>query len=352
MLFVTGGCGFIGANFILDWLARSSEPIVNLDALTYAGNPENLTSLEGDARYHFVHGNICDSATVEQVYAKYAPRAVVHFAAESHVDRSIHGPAAFIETNVRGTLSLLEGARQYLAGSTDAALKNAFRFAYISTDEVYGSLKADDPPFTELSRHEPNSPYAASKAGSDHLVRAYFKTFGLATLTTHASNNFGPYQFPEKLIPLAINNALGGRAIPIYGSGKQVRDWLHVSDHCAAVRAVLESGQPGETYNVGGESERENLQVVHTLCAILDRVRPKASGSYADQIEFVKDRLGHDWRYAIDGGKIASSLGWRPARSFKASLEQTVRWYLENGDWLKRVQSGAYLKWIDQHYGK
>jgi dTDP-glucose 4,6-dehydratase len=350
MLLVTGGCGFIGANFILGWLATSAEPVVNLDALTYAGNPENLASLRGDSRHHFVHANICDTEALARVFSEFAPRAVLHFAAESHVDRSICGPAAFVETNVQGTLSLLEAARRHV-DAAPAPLRSDFRFLHVSTDEVYGSLEPQAAPFTEASPIAPNSPYAASKAGSDHLVRAYFKTFGLATLTTHASNNFGPYQFPEKLIPLAINNALNGRAIPIYGNGKQVRDWIHVGDHCSALRAALVNGRPGEVYNIGGSNERENLEVVKVLCAILDRLRPKAAGSYFDQVEFVKDRLGHDTRYAIDSRKAESALGWKPEKRFEDALEDTVRWYLDNAAWLERVRSGAYLQWIKEQYG-
>ena len=351
MIFVTGGAGFIGSNFVLDWLAQSDEGIVNVDKLTYAGNLDNLVALKDDARHQFVRGDICDGDAMLALLEQYRPRAVVHFAAESHVDRSIHGPSAFITTNVNGTFALLEAARAYwnaLGGSE----KDAFRFVHISTDEVYGSLGEKDPPFTETTAYAPNSPYSASKASSDHLVRAYFHTYGLPTVTTNCSNNYGPYQFPEKLIPLVMANALAGKPLPIYGDGGQVRDWLYVSDHCAAVRRALEAGRPGEVYNVGGWNEMKNIDVVRTLCGILDELKPAPGGSYARQVRFVADRPGHDRRYAVDAGKIERELGWKPVETFDTGIRKTVQWYLDHQDWVANVQSGAYLSWVEQNYAK
>jgi dTDP-glucose 4,6-dehydratase len=349
MILVTGGAGFIGANFVLNWLATNNEAVINLDKLTYAGNLNNLSSLKDDARHLFVHADINDKVTVDRLLQEHQPRAIVHFAAESHVDRSIHGPAAFIETNVNGTFSLLESVRSYWQALPDAAM-NAFRFLHVSTDEVYGSLEANDPPFTETTAYAPNSPYSASKAASDHLVRAYHHTYGLPTLTTNCSNNYGPLHFPEKLIPLVITNARAGKDLPIYGDGSQVRDWLYVSDHCAAIRRVLESGRPGETYNIGGWNEKTNLNVVHTICDLLDELQPKASGSYRDQIRHVKDRPGHDKRYAIDARKIERELGWKPAESFETGLRKTVSWYLANDAWTEQVLSGEYKNWVNLQY--
>ena len=351
MILVTGGAGFIGSNFVLDWLATGDEPVVNLDLLTYAGNPANLASLKDDPRHTFVHGDIADAALLEKLLAQYQPRAVIHFAAESHVDRSIHGPEAFVQTNVVGSLRLLEAVRKYWKGmGTEAAA--AFRFLHVSTDEVYGSLEKDAPAFSETHPYEPNSPYSASKAASDHLVRAYHHTYGLPTLTTNCSNNYGPYHFPEKLIPLCIHNALKGKPLPIYGDGQQIRDWLYVSDHCSAIRRVLEAGTVGQTYNVGGWNEKANLDVVRTLCAALDALQPRADGqSYAQQITFVADRPGHDRRYAIDASKLERELGWRPAETFETGIAKTVRWYLANQAWVDNVTSGAYRDWIGQHYG-
>lgn len=349
MIFITGGAGFIGSNFVLDWLAQSDEPVINFDKLTYAGNINNLVSLRQDPRHIFVQGDIGDTSQVAALLAKHKPRAIVHFAAESHVDRSIHGPAAFVETNVNGTFGLLEAARAYWRGLAEAE-KTAFRFLHVSTDEVYGTLGPDDAPFTETTPYAPNSPYSASKAASDHLVRSYHHTYGLPTLTTNCSNNYGSYHFPEKLIPLIITNARAGKPLPIYGDGQQVRDWLYVSDHCAAIRRVLEAGKPGEVYNVGGWNEKANLDVVHTLCDILDELDPKAAGSYRDQITYVTDRPGHDRRYAIDARKIERELGWKPIETFDTGIRKTVRWYLDNQDWVKNVQSGDYLKWVEQNY--
>jgi dTDP-glucose 4,6-dehydratase len=329
MIFVTGGAGFIGSNFVLSTLAGTDEPIVNLDKLTYAGNPRNLESLRADSRHVFVRGDICDRELVRGLLGQHRPRAIVHFAAESHVDRSILGPAQFVQTNVVGTMSLLEEARSYYA-SLDAAQQARFRFLHISTDEVYGTLGPADPPFTETSPFAPNSPYAASKAAADHLVRAYRHTYGLPTLITNCSNNYGPHQFPEKLIPLMIRSALAGEQLPVYGDGRNVRDWLYVDDHCDAIRIVLEKGRVGETYNIGGESERANIDLVRTLCALLDQARPRESGSYEELIAFVQDRPGHDRRYAIDIAKIRRELGWRPKQRFESGLEKTVRWYLAN----------------------
>jgi dTDP-glucose 4,6-dehydratase len=349
MILVTGGAGFIGSNFVLDWLAQSDEPVVTLDKLTYAGNLGNLASVMQDKRHTFVHGDIGERKLVDELFAKYQPRAILHFAAESHVDRSIHGPAEFISTNVNGTFTLLEAARAYYNGLSDGE-KAGFRFLHVSTDEVYGSLGPDDAPFTETTAYAPNSPYSASKAASDHLVRAYHHTYGLPTLTTNCSNNYGPYHFPEKLIPLMIANALAGKPLPVYGDGKNVRDWLYVGDHCAAIRRVLEAGKPGETYNVGGWNEMTNLDVVHTLCDILDALAPKGE-SYRGLITFVKDRPGHDRRYAIDATRIERELGWKPAETFDSGIRKTVRWYLDHQDWVNEVQSGAYLKWMETNYG-
>lgn len=350
MILVTGGAGFIGANFILDWLARSDEPVLNLDKLTYAGNLENLATLQGDARHVFVRGDVCDGELAARLLRQYRPRAILHFAAESHVDRSIHSPAEFVSTNVQGTFALLEAARVHVA-ALDAAERAAFRFLHVSTDEVYGTLGPQEPPFSETTPYAPNSPYAASKAAADHLVRAYHHTYGLPTLVTNCSNNYGPFQFPEKLIPLTIANALAGKPLPVYGDGRQVRDWLYVGDHCAAIRRVLEAGRPGQVYNVGASNEMTNLGVVDMLCDILDRLRP-AARSRRSQIAFVADRPGHDRRYAVDAGKIRRELAWEPAHCFATGLENTVRWYLANPDWVDHIQSGAYLSWIERNYGK
>ena len=350
MILVTGGAGFIGANFVLDWFAQSDEPVLNLDKLTYAGNLETLASLQNDARHVFVQGDIGDSALVRQLLAQHRPRAVVNFAAESHVDRSIHGPEDFIQTNIVGTFRLLEEVRAYFGGMDDAA-KAAFRFLHVSTDEVYGSLALADPAFTEQHRYEPNSPYSASKAASDHLVRAYHHTYGLPVLTTNCSNNYGPYHFPEKLIPLMIVNALAGKPLPVYGDGMQIRDWLYVKDHASAIRRVLAAGKLGEVYNVGGWNEKPNIEIVNTLCALLDELRPRSDGlSYAKQISYVKDRPGHDRRYAIDARKLERELGWKPAETFESGIRKTVQWYLANPDWVARVQSGAYRDWVQKQY--
>ncbi len=348
MILVTGGAGFIGSNFVLDWLKASDEPVINLDKLTYAGNPDNLASLDGDARHQLVRGDIGDRALVSSLLAQHQPRAIVHFAAESHVDRSIHGPGDFIRTNVDGTFNLLEATRAYLTTLDDAA-RQAFRFLHVSTDEVFGTLSPTDPPFSETTPFAPNSPYAASKAASDHLVRAWHHTYGMPVVTGNCSNNYGPLQFPEKLIPLMIANALAGKPLPVYGDGQQVRDWLYVGDHCAALRRVLEAGRTGETYNIGGWNEKANLDVVHTLCGLLDELAPKA-GSYKEQITFVADRPGHDRRYAIDARKIERELGWRPAETFETGLKKTVQWYLANQGWVHKVQSGEYQQWINQNY--
>ena len=350
MIFVTGGAGFIGSNFVLDWLAQSDEAVLNYDKLTYAGNLNNLASLAGDARHQFVRGDICDHDQVLALLMAQQPRAIVHFAAESHVDRSIHGPGAFITTNINGTFALLEAARAYWM-TLAAPEKAAFRFLHVSTDEVYGSLGPADAPFTETTAYAPNSPYSASKAASDHLVRAYFHTYGMPVLTTNCSNNYGPYHFPEKLIPLMIANALAGKPLPIYGDGMQVRDWLYVSDHCAAIRRVFEAGRTGEVYNVGGWNEMANLEVVHTLCDILDEAAPK-QGGYRAQIAYVTDRPGHDRRYAIDAGKLERELGWKPAETFASGIRKTVAWYLANQDWVANVQSGAYQSWVEQNYAQ
>jgi dTDP-glucose 4,6-dehydratase len=350
MILVTGGAGFIGSNFVIDWLAAADEPVVNLDKLTYAGNLQNLEPIAGDGRHRFIRGDILDRELVERLLAEHAIRAIVHFAAESHVDRSIHGPEDFIETNIVGTFRLLEAARAHWAG-LPAAARDAFRFVHISTDEVYGSLAPDEPPFSESSRYQPNSPYSASKAASDHLVRGYHHTYGLPVVTTNCSNNYGPYQFPEKLIPLVIHNALAGQPLPIYGDGRQVRDWLYVGDHCTAIRRALAAGRPGEVYNIGGASEMANIDVVHTLCDILDEARPRADGlSYRGQITFVKDRPGHDRRYAIDARKMAGELGWEPVETFRSGIRRTVDWYLRHQDWVANVTSGHYRDWIAKHY--
>ena len=350
-ILVTGGAGFIGSNYVLDWLAQSNETVVNLDKLSYAGNLQNLASLKDDPRHVFVHGDIGDAKLVPELLAKYQPRAVVNFAAESHVDRSIHGPGAFVQNNIVGTYQLLESVRAYWGGLAQDT-KAAFRFLHVSTDEVYGSLGKNDPAFTESNTYEPNSPYSASKAASDHLVRAWHHTHGLPVLTTNCSNNYGPYHFPEKLIPLVIVNALAGKTLPVYGDGQQIRDWLYVKDHCSAIRRVLEAGKPGETYNVGGWNEKANLDIVRTICSLLDSQRPRPDGKpYADQIAFVADRPGHDRRYAIDARKIERELGWKPAESFDTGIAKTVAWYLSNQDWVTNVQSGAYRDWVATQYG-
>ena len=351
MILVTGGAGFIGGNFVVDWLANpAAEGIINLDKLTYAGNLATLESLQSDPRHIFVHGDIGDQALVKRLLAEHKPRAIVNFAAESHVDRSIHGPAEFVQTNIVGTFNLLECSREYW-NSLDDDAKKAFRFHHVSTDEVYGSLSATDPPFTETNLFEPNSPYSASKAASDHLVRAWFHTYGLPVVTTNCSNNYGPYHFPEKLIPLVILNALNGKPLPIYGDGQQVRDWLYVGDHCSAIRTVLANGALGETYNIGGWNEKANLDVVKTICQILDALKPRTDGkSYAEQITFVKDRPGHDRRYAIDASKVERDLGWRPAETFDTGIRKTVQWYLDNPQWVEGVVSGSYRDWLQKQY--
>ena len=372
-ILVTGGAGFIGGNFVLDWLAGSDEAVVNLDKLTYAGNPETLASLQGDKRHIFVQGDIGDAALVSKLLTEHQPRAVVNFAAESHVDRSIHGPGEFIETNIMGTFRLLESVRGYWQqlpreeldrfvprddGSNVIAsearqsslTQQTFRFLHVSTDEVYGSLSKEDPAFAETNRYEPNSPYSASKAASDHLVRAWHHTYGLPVLTTNCSNNYGPYHFPEKLIPLMIVNALAGKALPVYGDGMQVRDWLYVKDHCSAIREVLARGRLGETYNVGGWNERPNIEIVKTVCSLLDEMRPDPAGSYSRLIHFVTDRPGHDRRYAIDARKLEKELGWKPAETFDTGIRKTVEWYLANPDWVAHVQSGAYRDWVQKQY--
>ena len=351
MILVTGGAGFIGANFVLDWLAHGDEPVVNLDKLTYAGNLETLASLQGDARHLFVQGDIADADQVARLLAEHRPRAVVHFAAESHVDRSILGPEDFIQTNVVGTFRLLEAVRAHW-GRLPADEQQAFRFLHVSTDEVFGTLGPEDAAFTEGHPYQPNSPYSASKAASDHLVRAYHHTYGLPVLTTHCSNNYGPFHFPEKLIPLMIVNALAGKSLPVYGDGLQVRDWLYVKDHCSAIRRVLEAGRPGQTYNVGGWNEKANIEIVHLLCDLLDGLRPRADGqSYRAQITHVADRPGHDRRYAIDARKLRAELGWRPAETFETGIRKTVQWYLDHPDWVANVQSGAYRAWVNRQYG-
>ena len=347
---VTGGAGFIGSNFVLDWLNQSDEPVINLDKLTYAGNLENLTSLQGDPRHIFMRGDIGDAALVSSLLAEHKPRAIINFAAESHVDRSIHGPEDFIQTNIVGTFHLLEFVRSYWNGLEGTA-KTRFRFLHVSTDEVYGSLAKDDPAFTETNRYEPNSPYSASKAASDHLVRAFHHTFGLPGLTTNCSNNYGPYHFPEKLIPLMIVNALAGKPLPVYGDGQQIRDWLYVKDHCSAIRRVLEAGKVGEVYNIGGWNEKPNLEIVHTVCALLDELAARADGNgYRSLITYVADRPGHDRRYAIDASKIERELGWKPAETFETGIRKTVEWYLENQSWVANVQSGTYREWVEKNY--
>jgi dTDP-glucose 4,6-dehydratase len=349
-LLVTGGAGFIGANFVLDWLAAHDEPVINLDKLTYAGNPETLASLQGDERHQLVQGDIGDAELVSRLLAEHKPRAVVNFAAESHVDRSIHGPGEFIETNIVGTFRLLESVRGFWSSLPEAE-KSAFRFLHVSTDEVYGSLGKGEPAFAETHRYEPNSPYSASKAASDHLVRAWHHTYGLPVLTTNCSNNYGPYHFPEKLIPLMIVNALAGKPLPVYGDGMQIRDWLYVKDHCSAIRRVLEAGRLGEVYNVGGWNEKPNIEIVQTICQLLDQMRPKADGSsYAQQITYVTDRPGHDRRYAIDARKLEAELGWKPAETFDSGIRKTVEWYLANPEWVAHVQSGAYREWVNKQY--
>jgi dTDP-glucose 4,6-dehydratase len=351
MIFVTGGAGFIGANFVHDWLAAEREDVLVIDKLTYAGNLDNLAGLRGDPRFAFAQLDICDRAALAALLSKHRPRAIVHFAAESHVDRSISGPGEFVRTNINGTFELLEAVRGYWA-ALDEPGRAAFRFLHVSTDEVYGSLGEADPAFSETTPYAPNSPYAASKAASDHLVRAYHHTYGLPVLTTNCSNNYGPYQFPEKLIPLMILNALEGRPLPVYGDGANVRDWLYVGDHCAAIRRVLAAGRLGETYNIGGKSEMRNLEVVHAVCAVLDELRPRPQGRYAEQIRFVADRPGHDRRYAIDPRKIEDELAWRPAQTFEAGIRLTVQWYLDNAAWTERVRSGGYRDWIEKNYGQ
>jgi dTDP-glucose 4,6-dehydratase len=352
MILVTGGAGFIGSNFVLDWCQHTDEAVINLDKLTYAGNVHNLQSLANNPRHIFVQADIADSSTVAALLAQHQPRAVVHFAAESHVDRSIHGPEDFIQTNIVGTFKLLEAVRAHHK-ALSAADQAAFRFLHVSTDEVYGSLKQGDPAFTENNIYEPNSPYSASKAASDHLVRAYHHTYGLPMLTTNCSNNYGPYHFPEKLIPLMIVNALAGKPLPVYGDGMQIRDWLYVSDHCSAIRRVLEAGKPGETYNVGGWNEKPNIEIVKTICALLDELRPRPDGkSYREQVSYVTDRPGHDRRYAIDATKIHQQLGWKPAETFDSGIRKTVQWYLDHADWVAQVQSGAYRDWVQTNYAQ
>lgn len=351
MILVTGGAGFIGGNFVLDWLkSPANEGVINLDKLTYAGNLATLDSLKDSARHIFVHGDIGDKNLVAKLCEEYQPRAIINFAAESHVDRSIHGPAEFVSTNIVGTFNLLECAREYWNG-LDGSSKKAFRFHHVSTDEVYGSLSATDPAFTETNTYEPNSPYSASKAASDHLVRAWFHTYGLPVITTNCSNNYGPYHFPEKLIPLVILNALNSKPLPIYGDGQQIRDWLYVGDHCSAIREVLAKGKLGETYNIGGWNEKANIDVVKTICAILDELKPRADGkSYVEQITYVKDRPGHDRRYAIDASKVERELGWRPQETFDTGIRKTVRWYLDNPEWVEGVVSGSYRDWLSKQY--
>lgn len=347
-ILITGGCGFIGSNFIIDWMSLEKETIINLDKLTYAGNIRNLSAVQDDPNYLFIHGDIGDKCLVTKIFKDYSPRAVINFAAESHVDRSIHGPTPFIDTNIVGTFHFLEAIRSYCENLPE---KNNFRFYHISTDEVFGSLIPEASPFKETNPYEPNSIYSASKAASDHLVRAYHHTYGLCTLASHCSNNYGPYQFPEKLIPLIIYNALSGKKLPLYGDGKNIRDWLFVSDHCAAIRLILKAGKVGETYNIGGLNEKTNLEVVETICNILDQLHPREDGlSYKTQITFVKDRAGHDRRYAIDATKIQQELGWKPLYSFETGIYQTVEWYLSNKRWVQDVTSGTYQEWIKQRY--
>ena len=348
-ILVTGGAGFIGSNFVLDWVATNAEPVVNLDKLTYAGNLANLASLKDNACHVFVRGDIGDGLLIKNLLSQHRPRALIHFAAESHVDRSIHGPSDFVQTNVVGTFNLLEQTRawwQALPGQEKAA----FRFLHVSTDEVYGSLGPMDPPFSESTAYAPNSPYSASKAASDHLVRAYHHTYGLPVLTTNCSNNYGPHQFPEKLVPLMILNATRAKPLPVYGDGKNIRDWLYVGDHCQAIRLVLEQGRVGEVYNIGGSSERANIDVVNTVCGILDGLQPRSTGNYADLIRHVSDRPGHDRRYAVDTRKISSELGWHPAETFDSGLGRTVRWYLDNPSWIAGIESGSYQQWVNLNY--
>lgn len=349
-ILITGGAGFIGSNYVQDWFSNSSETLINLDKLTYAGNPENLAAQRSNPSYIFVQGDIGDANLTARLLGEHRPRAIVNFAAESHVDRSIHGPSDFIQTNIVGTFHLLESVRAYW-DNLQGPEKRDFRFLHVSTDEVYGSLGKTDPAFSETRRYEPNSPYSASKAASDHLVRAYHHTYGLPVLTTNCSNNYGPYHFPEKLIPLCILNALAGKALPIYGDGQQIRDWLYVKDHCSAIRRVLQAGMPGEVYNIGGWNEKANLDVVHNLCRILDELAPRGDGqSYASQITFVKERAGHDRRYAIDATKLERELGWKPAESFETGIRKTVQWYLDNQEWVAHITSGAYQKWVKKQY--
>ena len=350
-ILITGGAGFIGSNFVLDWLAHADGAVVNLDALTYAGNLENLAEVRNDPRHIFVKGSIDDIALVVYLLAEHRPCAIVNFAAESHVDRSIHGPEDFIQTNIVGTFHLLEAARDYW-NTLSGREKADFRFLHVSTDEVYGSLADGQPAFTETNPYQPNSPYSASKAASDHLVRAYHHTYGLPVMTTNCSNNYGPFQFPEKLIPLVIHNALAGKPLPIYGDGRQKRDWLYVVDHCTAIRRVLEGGRVGETYNIGGWNEKTNIEVVETLCSLLDELSPRSDGkTYADQISYVPDRPGHDRRYAIDATRIERELGWKPSEVFETGMRKTMRWYLDNPSWVENVTSGAYRNWMDINYG-
>lgn len=350
MILVTGGAGFIGANFVLDWLASNDEPIINLDKLTYAGNLETLVTLKNDTRHIFVHGDIGDVQLVSSLLEQYHPRAIINFAAESHVDRSIHEPDAFIQTNVMGTFNLLETTKKYWQGLSDKN-RNDFRFLHVSTDEVYGSLESSQPPFTEENKYEPNSPYSASKAASDHLVRAYHHTYGFPVLTTNCSNNYGPYHFPEKLIPLMIVNALADETLPIYGDGQQVRDWLYVKDHCSAIRRVLEAGCVGNTYNIGGWNEKPNIEIVKAICDLLDELQPRSDKkSYSQQISYVTDRPGHDRRYAIDASKIERDLGWRPTETFSSGIRKTVEWYLNNSSWVENVQTGTYRNWVSKNY--
>lgn len=350
MILTTGSAGFIGSNFVLDWLTQSDETVLNLDKLTYAGNLDNLATLKNNPHHIFVEGDIGDTALTKRLLSQYRPRAVVNFAAESHVDRSIHGPEDFIQTNIVGTFHLLEAVRAYWSNLAEDEKAN-FRFLHVSTDEVYGSLSKDEPAFTESHRYEPNSPYSASKAASDHLVRAYHHTYGLPVLTTNCSNNYGPYHFPEKLIPLMIVNALAGKHLPVYGDGQQIRDWLYVKDHCSAIRCVLEKGKPGEVYNIGGWNEKANLDIVHTVCALLDELKPRSDGkSYREQISFVADRPGHDRRYAIDARKIERELSWKPAETFETGIRKTVIWYLDNQAWVNNVLSGSYRHWVEKNY--
>jgi dTDP-glucose 4,6-dehydratase len=351
MILVTGGAGFIGGNFVLDWLAEKGEPVINLDALTYAGNPETLETVMDDPRHVFVQGNICDRHLLDGMFEKYRPRAIVHFAAESHVDRSIHGPGEFIQTNITGTFNLLEAARAFW-NTLEGSEREAFRFLHVSTDEVFGSLTLDDPPFTEENLYQPNSPYSASKAASDHLVRAWFHTYGMPVVTTNCSNNYGPFQFPEKLIPLIITNAFAGKPLPVYGDGLNVRDWLYVSDHCRAICAVLAKGQPGQTYNIGGNNEKTNIDIVRMVCTLLDELWPDDVAGPRDRlITFVTDRPGHDRRYAIDARKIEREIGWQPMETFESGLRKTVQWYLAHPRWVADVQSGAYRNWLAVQYG-